>query len=111
MSRPYTPTNMQQDLHIIQLGLGGVGQALVRQYLSLAERYPHLSYAAISDRSGLCYVQGGWTKDDLLDALAAKSQGQTLAQFASTSGKWNHYKLTPTSTSGLPSLDTVLPNL
>src|SRR5438552_7943414 len=98
------------NFKIIQLGFGGVGQALVRQYLALAERYPHLSYAAISDRSGLCYVEGGWTKDDLLDALAAKAQGQTLAQFASTSGKWNYYNLTPTSTSTLPTLDALLPN-
>src|SRR5437868_9096573 len=96
-------------LQIIQLGFGGVGQALVGQYLSLAERYPYLSYAAISDRSGLCYVENGWTKDDLLDALAAKAQGQTLAQFASTSGKWDYYKLTPSPPSGLPKLDTVLP--
>src|SRR5437016_6207627 len=98
------------NLQIIQLGFGGVGQALVRQYLSLAERYPHVSYVAISDRSGLCYIENGWTKDDLLDALAAKAQGQTLAQFASTSGKWDHYKLIANSNSALPSLDAVLPN-
>jgi homoserine dehydrogenase len=99
------------DSRIIQHGFGGVGQALVQQYLSLAERYPWLGYVAISDRSGLCYVENGWTKDDLLDALAAKTQGQTLAQFASTSGKWDYYKLTHNSTSGLPSLDRVLPTL
>ncbi len=99
-----------ERLQIIQLGFGGVGQALVSQYLSLAERYPWLGYAAISDRSGLCYVEGGWTKDDLLDALAAKSQGQTLAQFASTAGKWDYYKFTSNPSSGLPSLDELLSN-
>ena len=95
-------------LGIVQLGLGGVGQALVRQYLTLAGRYPELGYTALSDRSGLCYVKDGWTQDDLLDALAAKAQGQTLAQFATTSGKWNYYTILPNSASGLPNLDAVL---
>src|SRR5215211_3182012 len=106
------PSNSSSSKHapkIIQLGLGGVGQALVRQYLALRGRYPSLGYAALADSSGLCYRDEGWSPDDLLDALAAKAQGQVLAQFASTARWPGYFTFVPTPGGGLPALDVALP--
>lgn len=73
---------MAGKLFIVQLGLGGVGQSLLQQYLNVADRYPWLHYRAIADRSGLCYFPGGWTVDALNQALEAKQRGSTLAKLA-----------------------------
>lgn len=69
---------------IIQLGLGGVGQALARQALAqraiLAGRYGiSLDYLALLDRSGAVYT--GQPLDDAAVATAAatKQAGQPLA--------------------------------
>jgi homoserine dehydrogenase len=73
-------------MQIVQLGLGGVGQALVRHYIHLADRYPWLRYAGIADRSGLLLLDGGWTLEDLQSALGAKAGGSRLAQLAASFG-------------------------
>ena len=44
-------------LHIVQLGLGGVGQALVRQYLDLAERYPQVKYIGFLIARGCAWFE------------------------------------------------------
>src|SRR5690348_11939103 len=79
-------------LYIVQLGLGGVGQAHARQYLELMElerdRHAWLGYLAIADRSGLLVVdrEGGWTHEELDLALDAKREGQSLADLAPSFG-------------------------
>jgi homoserine dehydrogenase len=87
-----------------------VGQALVRQYLALSDRHPRLGYLALADSSGLCHRAEGWAKDDLLDALAAKAQGQVLAQFATTARWPGYFTFVPTPGGGLPSLEAVIPD-
>ncbi len=76
---------MTQDILIIQLGLGGVGQALVRQVLAqseaLAERYGfHLSYLALVERSGALYMGQPLKPDTVRKAAAAKQSGQALVE-------------------------------
>src|SRR5688572_8563072 len=95
-----------QGLQIVQLGLGGVGQALVRQYLTLAERHPWLTYAALGDRSGLLTVDGGFTPADLQITLAAKADARSLSQIARHLNERAHFHAKPAP--GLPSLLTVL---
>jgi homoserine dehydrogenase len=97
-----------QSLQIIQLGLGGVGQALIRQHLTLAERHPWLTYAALGDRSGLLTVDGGFTRSDLQTVLDAKSAAQPLSQIARHLDERAHFH--PNPTSGLPSLTHILDN-
>jgi homoserine dehydrogenase len=68
---------------LIQLGLGGVGRALVQQVLQqrerLAQRYNiEFSYLALLDSSAALYDPNGLSTADLEAALAAKSQGQSL---------------------------------
>src|SRR5947209_4087746 len=94
------------SLRIVQLGFGGVGQALVRQYLSLSDRYPWLGYTALSDRSGMCWLDDGWTTGDLRGALEAKEQGQALSDFARGLGE--RARLIPPSGSRLPRFDFLL---
>ncbi len=93
-------------MRIVQLGLGGVGQALVRHYVNLAERYPWLSYEGIADRSGLLLLEGGWSPDDLQTALGDKGSGRRLADLAGTFG--TRATFAPASSdSALPLLDAV----
>ncbi len=97
---------MAGKLAIVQLGLGGVGQALVRQYLDLAPRYPALGYTALGDRSGLFFRQGGLSAADLERILELKSAGQTIAQMAEQlNGKG---QFIPPSENGLPDLSMLL---
>ncbi|HEY0069696.1 MAG TPA: homoserine dehydrogenase [Chloroflexia bacterium] len=93
-------------LRIVQLGFGGVGQALVRHYLNLADRYPWLGYAGIADRSGLLLLDGGWTLSDLQAALAAKGDGKQIAELAGSFG--TRASFTPASPpSAMPPLDAL----
>ena len=95
-----------QGLQIVQLGLGGVGQALVRQYLTLAERHPWLTYAALGDRSGLLTVDGSFTPADLQITLAAKADARPLSQIARHLDERAHFH--PNTAPGLPSLNPML---
>jgi homoserine dehydrogenase len=96
---------------IVQLGLGGVGQALARQYLDLVELEPKqhewLDYLGIADRSGLLLVDrdGGWSNEQLDMALDAKREGKSLADLAEDFGEDAIF--TPASSGGLPSLEAV----
>lgn len=90
-------------LSIVQLGLGGVGQSLLRQYLNNAHRYPWLRYRALADRSGLLYFSGSWTPEDLSTALQAKESGTSLAMLAA---KLNGAQFVPAE-NGIPSLDAL----
>ena len=100
---------MTGKLAIMQLGLGGVGQALVRQYFELAGRYPQLTYAGLGDRSGLLYREGGLSPADLDRALRLKAGGGSIAQLAETPG--NSARLLAPSDSSLPDLsETVAQN-
>ena len=93
-------------MRIVQLGFGGVGQALVRHYLNLADRYPWLGYAGIADRSGLLLLDGGWTLSDLQAALAAKGDGKQIAELAGSFG--TRASFTPASPpSAMPPLDAL----
>ncbi|HUS17064.1 MAG TPA: bifunctional aspartate kinase/homoserine dehydrogenase I, partial [Chloroflexia bacterium] len=65
-------------MDIVQLGLGGVGQALIGHVLALGPRYPWLRYTALADRSGVAWQPGGWTADGLRALLAAKGEGRAL---------------------------------
>ena len=91
-------------LRIVQLGLGGVGQWLVRHYLKVAEQYPWLSYAGLADRSGLLLLDGGWSVADLQAALDAKREGKSLRELAAAYG--GRASFTPAqAVTGLPPLD------
>src|SRR4028119_402450 len=96
----------ERRLRIVQLGLGGVGQALVRHYVNLAELYPWLSYEGIADRSGLLLLEGGWSLDDLQTVLGDKGSGRRLADLAGTFGSRSTF-VPASSDSALPSLDPV----
>lgn len=94
-------------MRVVQLGLGGVGQALVRHYLRLAERYPWLSYAGLADRSGLLLMDGAWSLSDLQTVLDEKGSGKRLVEIAGAfSGRAS---FTPASSgSALPPLESAL---
>src|SRR5690348_9527396 len=97
---------MPTNLKIVQLGFGGVGQALISQYLALADQYPWLSYTVLADRTGMWYSDTSLPRSALLDALHAKSGGETMARFAHLNGDLATF--VPASPSGLLSLATVL---
>ena len=100
---------MAGKLAIVQLGLGGVGQALVRQYLDLSARYPTLDYTALGDRSGLIFRAGGWANDDLERVLQLKAEGRSVAEIA---GQLNgRTQFVPPSDNGLPDLSMLLVSL
>ncbi|MDQ5823769.1 MAG: homoserine dehydrogenase [Chloroflexota bacterium] len=93
-------------MRIVQLGLGGVGQALVRHYVNLAERYPWLRYEGIADRSGLLLLEDGWSLDDLQTVLGDKGSGRRLADLADRFG--TRATFAPASPdAALPPLDAV----
>lgn len=95
-----------RPLRIVQLGLGGVGQALVRHYINLAGSYPWLGYAGIADRSGLLLLNSGSTLADLQSLLGTKGEGRRLAELADSFG--TRARFTPSSPeSALPPLDSV----
>jgi homoserine dehydrogenase len=72
-----------RDVFLVQLGVGGVGRALVRQVQAartrLAERYGfQLRYRALADRAGALASDAGLGSGSLSAALAAKEAGQPL---------------------------------
>jgi homoserine dehydrogenase len=79
---------------IVQIGLGGVGQALVRQLQQqrndLRARYGiELRYAAVSDSSAVLSAAGGLSDALLDEALALRAAGQRLANHAAAqAGSW-----------------------
>ncbi len=74
---------MTREISVVQLGAGGVGQALLRQIMANrphhAERLGvRFNLAAIADRDGIAVAPSGFA-DDALRALAdAKAQGTSL---------------------------------
>ena len=97
---------MANKLAIVQLGLGGVGRALVRQHLDLADRYPQLGYTALGDRSGLLVAERGLAAVDLERVLELKAGGRSIAEAAGQlSGP---ARLMEPSDSGLPDLGPLL---
>lgn len=68
--------------HVVQLGLGGVGRALMDQVLStregLARRGIWLEYVALADSSGALFAAGGLEDSALREALETKRAGQPL---------------------------------
>ena len=68
---------------VIQLGLGGVGRALVRQIIRNRERHAQglgirLEYAALTDSDGLVADSEGISDEELLPLVDAKAQGARL---------------------------------
>ncbi len=70
---------MPDTQFIIQLGLGKVGQELLRQVLALweQERALHLNFIGLGDRSGLLYNPDGFYVDDIEAVMAAKLAGRS----------------------------------
>lgn len=94
---------MSERLFIVQLGLGGVGQALLKHYLNVADRYPRLAYSGLADSSGLCFVEQGWSREQLAEVLELKKQGKKLLEVA---GRIKGARFVLTSR-GLPPLDAI----
>lgn len=91
---------MAQDIHIVQLGLGGVGQALAQQVLAqsaaLAERDDfQLKYLAILDSSGALFTGEPLTNEAVAAALTAKQDGQPLARLENGQAVNDWYTLLP----------------
>jgi len=68
---------------IVQLGLGGVGRALVRQIVAGRERHAkglgvRLEYVALTDRDGLIFDPKGIPDDRLARLVDVKSRGAKL---------------------------------
>ncbi len=93
-----------EKLLLIQLGLGGVGQALLGRYLRVADRYPWLGYRALADRSGMVVLPGAWPREALVAVLDGKRGGQSLREMA---GKWPEARFVASEGGGLPSLSAV----
>lgn len=71
-------------VHIIQLGLGQVGRALIKQVLahrrSIEERSGlSLTYALVSDSRGLAWAHDGLEEEQLWGLLQAKEAGGAIA--------------------------------
>ncbi len=76
-----------QTVPLIQVGLGGVGRAVVERVLAAADEFEwryglRLHYVALLDSRGAIVAPEGLTYGDLQRALAAKSAGQSLATMA-----------------------------
>ncbi len=72
-------------LALIQLGLGGVGRALVRQVLSNRKRHAEqlglvLQYGAIADRDGVIIHNEGIPDEVLAELIEAKAKGARLRE-------------------------------
>lgn len=70
---------------LVQLGLGGVGRALVRQIvnnrsLHAARLRLRLEYVALTDRDGLIFDPQGVPDEKLLQIVEAKAQGARLQE-------------------------------
>jgi homoserine dehydrogenase len=74
-----------RTIYIVQLGLGGVGRALVRQIVRLRrwhrEKYDlHLEYVALCDSDGAIVDTDGIPDKVLLDAVEWKKRGRRLKE-------------------------------
>ncbi len=70
-------------IKLIQLGLGGVGRALVRQILTQRSYHAQrlglsLQYLALADRDGIVINKDGLFDEMLTEIVAAKAQGARL---------------------------------
>lgn len=92
---------MSGEIFIIQLGLGGVGQEIVRQYLQASQNYPWLRYRGIADRSGLCYFPVEWPHEALEAALDIKEAHGSLAEIVA---RWPEARFVA-GAGALPQLD------
>ena len=110
MAGETTKSRQEPALYIVQVGFGGVGQALVSQYMELqetaADAHAWLGYLGLADRSGLCLVDGGWSLDQLRGALDAKREGKSLAALAAEMGSGATF-VPSESGKGLPPLTAV----
>lgn len=74
---------MAHEILVLQLGIGGVGQALVQQvqtqHALLTERYGFtLRYLALVDRSGALHTGQALSSAAVMQALTARQAGQSL---------------------------------
>ena len=74
-----------RTIPLVQLGLGGVGRALVRQILQTRERHAQalgvrLEYVALADRDGLVLDPKGLSDDKLIQLVEAKGRGRGLRE-------------------------------
>lgn len=71
---------MADEQYIIQLGLGKVGQELLRLVIALwgQEQAINLNYIGLGDHSGVLFEPGGFYLDDVLAVLAAKQAGGSV---------------------------------
>lgn len=89
---------MTQDIHIVQIGIGGVGSALVRQVLmqqdALVRRYGlRLGYRALVEQSGVVASEHHLPPDAINNVLDARKAGTPLATLAGAHppGDWQGY--------------------
>ncbi len=73
-----------QYIPVLQIGVGGVGQALIEQILAFNERLGgrfgfRFSYIGLADRQGAIVADERIPPTVLLDAIAAKRRGDALA--------------------------------
>ena len=68
----------EQNIHLLQYGMGKVGQALVRLVLAHGEKLG-LQYVGLADSSGLVWAPEGISEDALHELLAIKERGERLA--------------------------------
>ena len=74
-----------KTIPLIQFGLGGVGRALVQRVLAARDEFEwryglRLVYVALSDSRGAAIEPDGFSHAQLLDMVAAKAQGRSLAE-------------------------------
>jgi homoserine dehydrogenase len=74
---------MTKRIALIQLGLGGVGRALVRHILTQRSYHAQrlglsLQYIALADRDGIVINRDGLSDERLTEIVAAKAQGARL---------------------------------
>jgi homoserine dehydrogenase len=76
-----------QYIPVLQIGVGGVGQALIEQILAFNERLGgrfgfRFSFIALADRQGAIVADERIPPVVLLEAIAAKRRGETLADIS-----------------------------
>ncbi|MHB0875613.1 MAG: homoserine dehydrogenase [Anaerolineae bacterium] len=70
-------------ISVVQLGVGGVGSPLLRQYLSLpADVRDRMPVVALADTSAIIADESGLSGDALLEALEAKKARRRLSSLA-----------------------------
>ena len=81
-----------RSVKLVQLGLGGVGRALVRQVLQNRDRHARelglrLEYAALADRDGLVLAPEGLPDEKLEHLVSAKAEGAKLKALTDEGGR------------------------